>query len=147
MISLKKNIVYNLFYQILLIILPLITAPYISRVLGAEGIGTYSYVHSIAYYFGLCGMLGVANHGNRSIALVRNDKEKLSSTFWNIYSIQLSTTALALLFFLLYVIFFSSFDKTVAIISILFVISYVLDINWLFFGLEKCIFVLILLIF
>lgn len=137
MTSLKKNIIYNLLYQILVIILPLITAPYISRVLGAEGIGTYSYVHSIAYYFGLCGMLGVSNHGNRSVALVRNDKDKLSSTFWNIYSIQFSTTALALLFFLLYVIFFSSFDKTVAIISILFVISYVLDINWFFFGLEK----------
>ena len=137
MTSLKKNIVYNLLYQVLLIILPLITAPYISRVLGVEGIGTYSYVYSIAYYFGLCGMLGVSNHGNRSVALVRNDKEKLSSTFWNIYAIQLSTTVLALLIFLVYIIFFSSFDKSVALISILFVISYVLDINWLFFGLEK----------
>ena len=82
-------------------------------------------------------MLGVSNHGNRSVALVRNDKEKLSSTFWNIYAIQLSTTVLALLIFLVYIIFFSSFDKSVALISILFVISYVLDINWLFFGLEK----------
>ena len=137
MTSLKKNIVYNLLYQVLVIILPLITAPYISRVLGAEGIGTYSYVYSIAYYFGLCGMLGVSNHGNRSVALVRDDKDKLSATFWNIYSVQLTTTVLALLFFLSYIVFVSSFDKTIATISVLFVISYVLDINWLFFGLEK----------
>ena len=137
MTSLKKNMVYNLLHQVLLIILPLITAPYISRVLGVEGIGTYSYIYTIAYYFGLCGMLGVANHGNRSVALVRDDKEKLSSTFWNIYSIQLSTTVLALLIYLIYIIFFSSFNKSIALISIIFVIFYVMDINWLFFGLEK----------
>lgn len=137
MTSLKKNIVYNLLYQVLLIILPLITAPYISRVLGVQGIGTYSYAYSIAYYFGLCGMLGVSNHGNRSVALAKGDKDRLSSTFWNIYAIQFTTTLIALVAFIVYIVFFCSFDKTIAIISILFVISYVLDINWLFFGLEK----------
>lgn len=78
MSSLKKNFAYNIAYQILVIILPLITAPYVSRVLGVEGVGTYSYIYSIAYYFGLFGMLGISNQGNRSIALSRGDKDKVS---------------------------------------------------------------------
>ena len=54
MSSLKKNIIYNTIYQVLVIILPLITAPYIARVLGKNGVGIYSYTHSIANYFVLC---------------------------------------------------------------------------------------------
>ena len=46
-----KNFIYNVLYQVLIMILPLITAPYIARVLGAEKIGIYSYTYSIAYYF------------------------------------------------------------------------------------------------
>ena len=53
--SIKKNYMYNLIYQILVIILPLITTPYLSRVLGAEGIGIYSYTLSITTYFILFG--------------------------------------------------------------------------------------------
>ena len=44
----KKNLIYNIIYQLLILILPLITMPYVSRVLGADGIGTYSYTYSIA---------------------------------------------------------------------------------------------------
>lgn len=137
MASLKKNLLYNMSYQVLMIILPLITAPYISRVLGVDGIGTYSYVYSIAYYFGLCGMLGVSNHGNRSIALVKKDKEKLSQTFSNIYCIQLLTTLLAMFCYIVYTVQFCSLDNTIARIAGLFVLSYVIDINWFFFGMEQ----------
>lgn len=52
---------YNVVYQILLIILPLITTPYISRILGSEGLGTYTYTYTIANYFMLAAMLGVKN--------------------------------------------------------------------------------------
>lgn len=68
MISLKKNFVYSLAYQLLIIILPLITTPYISRVLGADGIGQFSYTQSVATYFSLMAMLGISQHGNRSIS-------------------------------------------------------------------------------
>ena len=61
----KKNIsvnyIYNLAYQIFIIILPIITTPYVSRVLGADGIGIYSYTLSIVTYFTLIGALGVTN--------------------------------------------------------------------------------------
>lgn len=135
--SLKKNFIYNITYQILIIILPLITTPYISRVLGVNGVGTYSYIYSIAYYFCLFGMLGVSNHGNRSIALNKKDKNKLSSTFWNIYSVQLIASFLSLIAYLFFVFFLFKGNKIIAYIDILFIISYMLDINWFFFGMEQ----------
>ncbi len=135
--NLKKNFLYNTAYQLLLIILPLITAPYVSRVLGVDGVGTYSYIYSIAYYFCLFGMLGVSNHGNRSIALARDDRKKRSYTFWAIYTIQFITTMIALLFYLFFITVLFDGNKRVAYIDTLFLLSYVLDINWLFFGLEE----------
>ena len=59
--SIKKNYIYNLTYQILVTIVPLITTPYLSRVLGAESIGIYSYTLSITTYFILFGSLRSIN--------------------------------------------------------------------------------------
>ena len=73
--SILKNYIYNLIYQIVVIILPLITTPYLSRVLGAENIGIYSYTLSIVTYFILIGSLGVAMYGQREIAYLQNDKK------------------------------------------------------------------------
>ena len=60
--NLKKNYIYNLFYQILTLIVPLITAPYLARVFEADGVGTISYAESIVSYFILFASLGVAMH-------------------------------------------------------------------------------------
>ena len=65
MSDIKKNFIYNIVYQILIMIIPLITMPYVSRVLGSTGIGTYSYTYSIVYYFMMFAMLGFNNYGNR----------------------------------------------------------------------------------
>ena len=72
--SIKKNFFYQMIYQVLIIILPFITSPYIARVIGANGLGTYSYSYSIAYYFVLFSMLGLANYGNRAIAQCRDEQ-------------------------------------------------------------------------
>ena len=133
----KKNFVYNVIYQILILILPLITVPYVSRVLGADGVGTYSYTYSIAYYFMIFAMLGLNNYGNRTIAKVRDNKEKLSKEFCSIYSLQLITSTLMIVFYLLYVTIFDNQYKIIAFIQIMYVISTMFDINWFFFGIEK----------
>ena len=83
--SIKKNFIYNLIYQVLIVLFPIVTSPYISRVLGSDGLGVYSYRYSIANYFVIFAMLGISTHGNRSVAMVRDDREKVSQTFWNIY--------------------------------------------------------------
>lgn len=133
----KKNFIYNLIYQILILIIPLITAPYLSRVVGADGVGTYSYTYSIVYYFMLLTLLGINNYGNRSIAKVRDDKRKLSKTFWSLYLFQLLMGVIMLIAYISYLYLFDVKYRNIAIIQTLFIISAMLDINWLFFGLEE----------
>ena len=72
MSSIKKNFSYNLVYQVLNLVILLVTSPYIARVLGPDKSGIYSYTYSVANFFLLAAMLGVNNYGNRSIALIRN---------------------------------------------------------------------------
>mgnify|MGYP001852587797 CR=1 FL=1 len=133
--SVKKNLAYNFAYQILAIVLPLITTPYISRVLGPTKVGEYSYSYAIAYYFVMITMLGLNNYGNRSIAVVRDDKDELSKTFCSIYWMQLSTGIISLAAYIIYGLFIS--NTTMTWITSLYVISAIFDVNWFFFGMEQ----------
>jgi len=135
--SIKKNFIYNIVYQVLLIFLPLITAPYISRTLGATAVGIYSYTNSVAYYFLMLAMLGISNYGNRSVAAVRDNKESLNRVFSSIYILQVSTFIIAILAYIIYAIFFAKNNELIFLIQLLYVISGMFDITWLFFGLEK----------
>lgn len=134
--SIKKNIVYNLFYQILAIILPFITAPYLSRVIGASGVGLYSFSHSIALNFTYITLLGLTNYGNRAIAAVQNDVEKRSKLFCEIYAMQCCCFLVSLTLYAVYIVAFSA-DYLAACIMILTVASSLFDINWFFFGMEQ----------
>ncbi|HHT7796124.1 TPA: flippase [Streptococcus suis] len=136
MTSTKKNFLYNSFYQILALIIPFITAPYLSRVLGAEGIGRYSYFYSISNYFILFTMLGINNYGNRTIAKVRDNKNSLSKTFWELYTMQFFLGLIFSLLYLVYCLFFVS-DRILAFTMIPFVFSGILDVNWFYFGIEN----------
>ncbi len=137
MSTVKKNFVYNLIYQLLIFIFPLITIPYVSRILGKDGVGIYSYTHSIVNYFMLITLLGINNHGNRSIAKTRGDKNELSKTFFSIYIIQLLSGLLMIMMYILYMVFLNRQYTDIAWIQILFILSAVFDINWFFFGLEE----------
>lgn len=132
--NIKINIIYNFAYQILTIILPLITTPYISRVLGPEKLGEYSYSYSIAYYFVMFTLLGINNYGSRAIATIKDDKEILIEYFNEIYFMQLIIGVFSTALYIFYCIFFS--NNIISWILILYVISAVLDVNWFFFGME-----------
>ncbi len=131
----KKNIIYNFLYHLLILFVPLLTTPYIARVLGAEKIGNYTYNYSISAYFVLFIMLGLNNYGNRTIASVRDDKDKLSKTFSSIYSMQLIIGVFVTLVYLSYVVLFN--NTIMAYIMIIYVVSAIFDINWFFFGIEQ----------
>lgn len=135
--SVKKNFIYNLSYQILIMILPIITTPYISRIIGAEGIGIQSYTYSIANYFVLFAMLGVNNHGNSSIAMVRNNQKKLNKTFTSIYLIQATMSVIMIILYIIYIIFFTKSYKIIFAIQLIYIIGALFDINWFFFGMEQ----------
>lgn len=133
--KLIKNYFYNTSYQLLAIILPLITGPYVSRVLGPHGVGINSYTYTIANWFVLLGSIGVALYGSRQIAYVRNNKEALSITFWEIFIMKCLTMSIALIVYLLYIIFIGRY-KQYQFVQLSYVISASLDISWLFMGIE-----------
>ncbi|MCI8483884.1 MAG: flippase [Lachnospiraceae bacterium] len=136
MSKVKVNIAYNVGYQILLYIIPLITTPFLSRVIGAKGIGTYSYHYSIAYYFVIFAMLGLNNYGSRSIAGVKEDREQLAKTFWSIFWMQFMMSAIAISGYAIYCMFLSD-TKVYSLMMGIYVVSALFDINWFFFGIEK----------
>lgn len=134
--SASKNFVYNSLYQIAAIIIPIITTPYLTRVLGAGGIGQYGFELSIASYFMLCIKLGLNNYGNRKIAAIREDKRVLSQNFWSIYLLQLFTSVIFIALYVLYALVISN-DTIISIILIMYVVSAGLDITWFYWGLEE----------
>ena len=135
--SVKKNFIYSSLYQILVLVLPLVTTPYVSRVFGAEKLGIYSYTNTIAQYFVIFTMLGLNNYGNRAIAIVRDDKKKLDETFSEIYTMQVFTGIVSLLCYIVYAVCIAKEYRIYSVILSIYVLSSVFDINWLFFGLEK----------
>lgn len=133
----KKNFIYNSLFQIFSIIVPIILAPYLSRKLGTKGSGVYSYTYSIVYYFMLFVMLGINNYGNRCVAKVRDNKKKLSTTFSEIYSIQLLLGFLVLIIYIILLLTVFKKYSNIFIVMITFIISSIIDINWFFYGLEE----------
>ena len=127
----------NVVYQGLTFVFPLITVPWVSRALGVERIGVYSYTYSIAYIFMLGGMLGISNYGNRSIARVRDDKEALSREFSSIYFLQLVVNLIAVILYCLYLLIFKPEYLSIAYIQLMSVVSICFDVSWLYFGLEQ----------
>ena len=90
--QIAKNYLYNAIYQVFIIIVPLLTIPYLSRILGPSGIGINSYTNSIVQYFVLFGSIGVDLYGNRQIAFVRDNQVKMSKVFYEIFILRLLTT-------------------------------------------------------
>lgn len=135
--STNKNFLYNVIYQLLILAIPFITTPYISRVLGVDNIGVYSYSYSIINYFMLAAMLGITNYGTREIAKSSDDINKRSKTFFSIYALQFTTTTISTLILACFILFSNFEHKQILLIQSIFLISCFLDINWLFFGLEK----------
>lgn len=135
--SLKSNFIYNIGYQILTILLPLITAPYVSRTLGAYNVGVYSYTQAFANYFYLFAMLGVNNYGNRKIAQVRDDRDLLKKTFWEIASFQLFVAVVVSIAYVIYCSFANLDNRIVYLMQFFYVVSGALDVNWFCFGMEN----------
>lgn len=128
-----KNYLYNLSYQLLVIVLPVITTPYITRVFSSNDLGSYGYYNSIVTYFILLATLGVANYGTKEISGHRKEVQK---TFWGIYSLQVLATCLALVLYIAVCLILPSMNNLIAYILGFSLLSRGLDISWLFQGME-----------
>ena len=133
--SVRKNYFYNLLYEIVVLVVPLITAPYLSRVLGADGIGVSSYTLSIVSYFILVANLGISSYGSREIAMARDDKKDMSKVFWELFCLKIFTGLASLMG---YVFFLSAQVKYNIVFQIqaLNILANILNINFLYQGIE-----------
>ncbi len=136
--SVVKNFLYNVSYQLLTLLLPLITVPYVSKILGASGIGDYAFTYANTQYFVLFGMVGITLYGNREIAYVRDNPKKLKETFFSIYVLQLITTTISLLLFALFFIYLNHQEyRVLYAVQGITILAALFDISWLFMGLEQ----------
>lgn len=134
--SLKKNYLYRVFYEVLILLTPFITTPYISRVIGADGVGDYSFTHSIITYFMLFGALGTSSYGTKEIAQVRDDKKIASKLFWEIELMTVFTTGVCLIIWVGVIVFGGKYSLFYLALTP-FLMSTMFDISWYFTGLEK----------
>lgn len=134
--SIKKNFIYSTAYQILNVITPFISAPYISRVLGAEGIGIQSYTASIQQYFLLLASLGTLSYGAREISMNRNDEYKRSKIFWEIELMSIGTTLIALAGWII-LCFLTPKYRVYYIVLTIGIFAAAFDISWFFNGIEE----------
>lgn len=135
-LSLKVNVILNYIYEIFLIVLPFITGPYLSRVLHADGVGTESYLSSLLSYFTMFAVLGTVSYGSYSIARERDDKDNLSKTFWEIEVLSLITSGLMILAWCVFAFFYKQYSLLMYI-QTFNLVGTALSVNWLFAGLEK----------
>lgn len=130
-----KNYLYNIVYQVFVLILPFITIPYVSRVLEASGIGINAYTASIVQYFILFASLGINTYGNREVAYRQNNKMKVSRCFWEIYILRIILVATVYLVFWIFLVNVKEYQQyyfyqSFSLLAVAF------DISWLFMGLE-----------
>lgn len=136
--SLRRNLIYQSAYQLLMVISPLITSPYIARTLGNKMYGVYSYYYSIAYYFGIFAILGLANYGNRTIAKVKAEgKAQLSKTFLQMITMQICMLMIVSAVYFISIPFWGGEYKSNTIIEWMYILSVGLDISWFYFGIEE----------
>lgn len=131
-----KNYLYNAGYQILLMLAPLLTTPYVARVLGPHESGINSYTNAWVTVFYLIGQMGITLYGNREVAYNRDNKYERSKTFWGVESLQLMTITLSLLAYLVAVFLFSTTFQKYYLLQTFWIIAAGLDVSWYFMGLE-----------
>ena len=131
--KLLKNYAYNLSYQLLVIILPIITTPYVTRVFSSSDLGTYGFYASISTYFILIATLGVGNYGTKEIS---SHSDQVGQTFWEIYSLQFLAGLASTVTYILACLLVPGMNNPVAYMFVISLISKTLDISWLFQGVE-----------
>lgn len=136
--SLKTNFIFNLISQLFTLILPLLTTPYLARILGEEGNGQYSFANSIITYFILFSNLGFTIYGQREISKCRDDKYKSSKMFFEIIYTRFIFVIISVVVLYFIVLFNGIGDKyklLVLILSIQVIASF-FDVTFYFQGIE-----------
>lgn len=137
--SLKSNAIWNLAYTGSNILIPLITAPYVTRVLGATNMGKVDFARSLIQWFVIFAAFGTTSYGIRAVSQVRNNKDKLGKIFSELFFINLFFSIIAFVSFLI-LIFGTPFillERPLAIVMSFSIIFNTVNIDWLYQGIEE----------
>ena len=130
-----KNYLYNVFYQLFVLLVPIIITPYLARVLGPSNLGIYSYVSSVTNVISIFTLLGIYTYGNRQIAYERNDKHKMNQTFWEIMLIRIGIAIVGSLVY--FAVAFCLKEFTIYFLYYyFFLLAAYVDCTWLYVGVE-----------
>lgn len=135
-VSLSSNYVFNLANRIIVLVIPLITTPYLTRVLGANELGVYNYANTIASYFLMFSMMGMSILGNKKVSLARNDGN-ISEIFLKLLFVQFFNSIVSIVLYFAYFFIFCKDDKTIALLQLFVLISALFDVSWFYQGLER----------
>ena len=135
--SISRNYIYNLSYQIITLLTPLITTPYVSRVLGPDGIGIYSYTTSVVTYFVILGTMGLSNYGQREIAYHQDDKHEQSRIFYEVCLFRLFSVFISLTAYYWFVLRNVETNYLIFTIQAINIFALIFDVAWFFQGLEE----------
>lgn len=134
--KLFKNYIYNILYQLVKLFLPLFLVSYTYAHLGPSTLGINDYAANISSWFILLGVLGVNTYGNREIAKVRDNKERLSKEFYEILVMQIINMTIALLLYVGYTLLFVKENQIIYFLICLSILASVFDISWFYYGVE-----------
>lgn len=134
--SVKSNFIYQVLYNCVTMVIPLVVTPFLTRALLENKIGEFTYSRSIASYFVLFAMLGIVKYGQRVISQNRGNEIRLRKAFWSLYSIHVAFSLIALIVYYIVVLFISD-NRTLYCIQGIYVLSALFDITWLYYGLEN----------
>ena len=137
--SIKKNFAYKSILTISTYLMNFVTFPYVSRVLGVDGVGLVSFVDNAVNYFLLFASMGVGILGVREIAVVRNDREQCSKVFSNILGMNISFTLLTLILYFILIFTITDFRqyKELFFIGSGKILFTALLIEWFYTGIEN----------
>lgn len=135
--SLKKNFLYQVLYNFITMVLPLVTTPFLSRALLETALGEFTYSRSIASYFVVFSMMGIVKYGQRIISQNSDSNNELRKSFWSLFSIHVIFSLIGLITYILIVSFFIKTDQPLFWVQTIYVLSALFDITWLFYGLEN----------
>ena len=133
--SIAENLFYNMLYQVLVTVLPIITTPYVARVLGLAATGVHSYTESIVTYFTLFGALGTSLYAVRKIASVREEEKSLAQATLEILALKVILMLITLAAFIPSLCIGSEYAYLYRI-HIINIVATGLDISWFYQGIE-----------
>lgn len=137
--SVKYNAVMNFLLTASAMLFPLVTFPYVTRVLFVEGNGRQAFANSVVQYFIMIAALGIPTYGIRACARIRNDKEALSRTFFELLILNVITMALSYVMLFACISFIPRLqeERTLLYINAVAILLNTIGIDWLFQGLEQ----------